>query len=365
MSKYNVVTQKQNNADFDQKKAEYQSALDKYQGLLSSVDTLNPKDIIQGLRLSGTAGKTTETVLQPDDGTAINGIAHWYSHNMNGAFLEVHYSDITGAYYTDMNGATHPIKSVNITYSNLIIGKLKDGRYAYIEPAQGGAWAGLDSFYIKSVDATYEFYDENNQKISFDPGTAWFFLSSLTRWPNNNDGNAQVDPAQDHVEAVQALNGSKLYNIPGGKAKVHANGNAYADPTDAIQHREPYHSYGNGDNIYDHDGGAVLASVSNGMTLKWNLEQNYDPNTGKDVSTTPSLHIKPGESSTTEAQKQDNAKDGGWYYWQVRNDALSNFSLIPPIRKTSSIHYHYDVAQTTFQAEQYTILNAFLHIYYT
>ena len=234
-----IAAQKQNNADFDQKKAEYQSALDKYQSLLSSVDTLNPTDIIQGLHLSGTAGKTTETVLQPDDGTAINGIAHWYSHNMNGVFLEVHYSDITGAYYTDMNGATHPIKSVNITYSNLIIGKLKDGRYAYFEPAQGGAWAGVDSFYIKSVDATYEFYDENNQKINFDPGTAWFFLSSLTRWPSNNDGNAQADPAQDHVEAVQALNGSKLYNIPGGKAKVHANGNAYADPTDAIQHREP------------------------------------------------------------------------------------------------------------------------------
>lgn len=337
-----IDTQKRNNDDFDQKMAEYQSALDKYQSLLSSVDTLNPTDIIQGLHLSGTAGKTTETVLQPDDGTAINGIAHWYSHNMNGAFLKVHYSDITGAYYTDMNGATHPIKSVNITYSNLIIGKLKDGRYAYFEPAQGGAWAGVDSFYIKSVNATYEFYDENNQKINFDPGTAWFFLSSLTRWPSNNDGNAQVDPAQDHVEAVQALNGSKLYNIPGGKAKVHANGNAYADPTDTIQHREPYHSYGDGDNIYDHDGGAVLASVSNGMTLKWNLEQNYDPNIGKDVSTTPSLHIKPGESSATDAQKQDDAKDGGWYYWQVRNDALSNFSLIPPVRKTSSIHYHYN-----------------------
>ncbi|MCU4692827.1 LPXTG cell wall anchor domain-containing protein [Limosilactobacillus reuteri] len=337
-----IDTQKRNDADFDQKMSEYQSALDKYQSLLSSVDTLNPTDIIQGLHLSGTAGKTTETVLQPDDGTAINGLAHWYSHNMNGAFLKVHYSDITGAYYTDMNGATHPIKSVNITYSNLIIGKLKDGRYAYFEPAQGGAWAGVDSFYIKSVDATYEFYDENNQKINFDPGTAWFFLSSLTRWPSNNDGNAQVDPAQDHVEAVQALNGSKLYNIPGGKAKVHANGNAYADPTDAIQHREPYHSYGDGNNIYDHDGGAVLASVSNGMTLKWNLEQNYDPNTGKDVSTTPSLHIRPGESSVTDAQKQDDAKDGGWYYWQVRNDALSNFSLIPPVRKTSSIHYHYN-----------------------
>lgn len=337
-----IDTQKRNDADFDQKMSEYQSALDKYQSLLSSVDTLNPTDIIQGLHLSGTAGKTTETVLQPDDGTAINGLAHWYSHNMNGAFLKVHYSDITGAYYTDMNGATHPIKSVNITYSNLIIGKLKDGRYAYFEPAQGGAWAGVDSFYIKSVDATYEFYDENNQKINFDPGTAWFFLSSLTRWPSNNDGNAQVDPAQDHVEAVQALNGSKLYNIPGGKAKVHANGNAYADPTDAIQHREPYHSYGDGNNIYDHDGGAVLASVSNGMTLKWNLEQNYDPNTGKDVSTTPSLHIRPGESSATDAQKQDDAKDGGWYYWQVRNDALSNFSLIPPVRKTSSIHYHYN-----------------------
>lgn len=42
-----------------------------------------------------------------------------------------------------------------------------------------------------------------------------------------------------------------------------------------------------------------------------------------------------------------------------------NLGVDPILRKTTVIHYHYDVAQTTFQAEQYTILNAFLHIYYT
>lgn len=58
--------------------------------------------------------------------------------------------------------------------------------------------------------------------------------------------------------------------------------------------------------------------------------------------------------------------DQGWHIWWA-NGNLKKTITVPqaPQRKTSEVHYHYDVAQTTFQAEQYTILNAFLHIYYT
>lgn len=344
MKIFSAETQKQNNENFNDEMSRYREALQSYQSKLSSASLLNPSNIIQGLHLSGSAGEMIETTLQPDNGTAINGYAHWYAHNMNGAFLKVHYGDINGAYYTDMQGNTHPIKSADIVYSNLVIGKVRNGLMAFMEPAPGANWGGLDSFYIKSVDATYNFYDENGNRINFEPGTAWMFLSSLTRWANNNDGTLQTDPNQDHIEAVRAVNGTKLYNIPGGKASVHSDGNAYADSKDAFKHREPYHvddSIRN--NVYDHDGGAVLASVSNGMTLNWNLEQTYDPNTGKDVFADPSLHIKPGQTDALDSAKQENAKDGGWYYWQIRNDALSNFALVPPTRKTASVHYHCNV----------------------
>lgn len=293
---------------------------------------MTPDQIIQGLHISKDSNaEMTINTLQPNNDQ--KGTWYGYSHNMNGDFMKVTYSNITNSFYTDMNGVQHPIKKVEITYSNLISGNRRNNMDIWFRPADGTSWGAVDSFYIKSVDAKYDFYDENNQKIDFAPGSAWLFMSSLTRWANNNDGTLQVDPSQDHVEAVQALRGSKLYNIPGGKAKVHADGNAYADPTDAIQHREPYHPTGDGDNIYDHDGGAVLASVSNGMVLQWNIEQNYDPNSGKDKSDTPSLTFT-----------HEDAKDGGWYYFTIKNDTLSKFSVNPPVRKTTSTHYHYNTS---------------------
>lgn len=291
---------------------------------------MTPDQIIQGLHISKDSNaEMTINTLQPNNDQ--KGTWYGYSHNMNGDFMKVTYSNITNSFYTDMNGVQHPIKKVEITYSNLISGNRRNNMDIWFRPADGTSWGAVDSFYIKSVDAKYDFYDENNQKIDFAPGSAWLFMSSLTRWANNNDGTLQVDPSQDHVEAVQALSGSKLYNIPGGKAKVHADGNAYADPTDAIQHREPYHPTGDGDNIYDHDGGAVLASVSNGMVLQWNIEQNYDPNSGKDKSDIPSLTFT-----------HEDAKDGGWYYFTIKNDTLSKFSVNPPVRKTTLTHYHYN-----------------------
>ena len=325
-----IDTQKRNNAEYDKELSDYRSRLTQYQSSLNTATSLTPDQIIQGLHISKDSNaEMTINTLQPNNDQ--KGTWYGYSHNMNGDFMKVTYSNITNSFYTDMNGVQHPIKKVEITYSNLISGNRRNNMDIWFRPADGTSWGAVDSFYIKSVDAKYDFYDENNQKIDFAPGSAWLFMSSLTRWANNNDGTLQVDPSQDHVEAVQALSGSKLYNIPGGKAKVHADGNAYADPTDAIQHREPYHPTGDGDNIYDHDGGAVLASVSNGMVLQWNIEQNYDPNSGKDKSDIPSLTFT-----------HEDAKDGGWYYFTIKNDTLSKFSVNPPVRKTTLTHYHYN-----------------------
>ena len=141
-----------------------------------------------------------------------------------------------------------------------------------------------------------------------------------------------VDPNQDHVEAVKAINGSKLYNLPEGKAVVHADGNAYEDAS-IYTKRIPYHPVGDGDNGYDHDGGAVIASVSNGMTLQWNLQQNYDPNSGKDKADTPSFTVS-----------HEDAKDGGWYYFSIKNNTLNGISMLPPVRKTTEVHYHYNTS---------------------
>ncbi|MCC4395843.1 hypothetical protein LMC00_07800, partial [Limosilactobacillus reuteri] len=322
-------TQKRNNAEFDQASQKYQAQLKKYQDTLSTSQTIVPDQIIQGLKFQKNSNAQMKVEdLQPNQGTAGDG--RWYSNNINGNFLRAIYTNINGAQYTDMNGNVHNINKMIVTYSNLTLGPRFRGMKAWFRPATGTGWGDVDSFYIKSVNATYQFYDGQGNLINFAPGTAWLFLSSLTRWANNNDGNLMVDPSQDHVEAVKAINGSKLYNLPEGKAVVHNDGNAYEDATIYTQ-RIPYHPVGDGDNGYDHDGGAVIASVSNGMTLQWNLQQNYDPNSGRDKADTPSFTVN-----------HEDAKDGGWYYFSIKNNTLNGISMVPPQRKTTEIHYHYN-----------------------
>lgn len=324
-----IDTQKRNNAEFDQASQKYQAQLKKYQDTLSTSQTIVPDQIIQGLKFQKNSNAQMKVEdLQPNQGTAGDG--RWYSNNINGDFLRAIYTNINGAQYTDMNGNVHNINKMIVTYSNLILGPRFRGMKAWFRPATGTGWGDVDSFYIKSVNATYQFYDGQGNLINFAPGTAWLFLSSLTRWANNNDGNLMVDPSQDHVEAVKAINGSKLYNLPEGKAVVHNDGNAYEDATIYTQ-RIPYHPVGDGDNGYDHDGGAVIASVSNGMTLQWNLQQNYDPNNGKDKADSPSF-----------TGSHEDAKDGGWYYFSIKNNTLNGISMIPPTRKTTEVHYHYN-----------------------
>ncbi|OYS86778.1 hypothetical protein CBG24_08840 [Limosilactobacillus reuteri] len=324
-----IDTQKRNNSEFDQASKKYQDQLKKYQDSLATAQTIVPDQIIQGLKFQkNSSAKMQVENLQPNQGTIGDG--RWYSNNMNGDFLRATYTDINGAQYTDMNGNVHNIDKMVVTYSNLVLGPRFRGMKAWFRPATGTGWGDVDSFYIKSVNATYQFYDEQGNPINFAPGTAWLFLSSLTRWANNNDGNLMVDPNQDHVEAVKAINGSKLYNLPEGKAVVHADGNAYEDAS-IYTKRIPYHPVGDGDNGYDHDGGAVIASVSNGMTLQWNLQQNYDPNSGKDKADTPSFTVS-----------HEDAKDGGWYYFSIKNNTLNGISMLPPVRKTTEVHYHYN-----------------------
>lgn len=324
-----IDTQKRNNAEFNQASQKYQAQLKKYQDTLSTSQTIVPDQIIQGLKFQKNSNAQMKVEdLQPNQGTAGDG--RWYSNNINGDFLRAIYTNINGAQYTDMNGNVHNINKMIVTYSNLILGPRFRGMKAWFRPATGTGWGDVDSFYIKSVNATYQFYDGQGNLINFAPGTAWLFLSSLTRWANNNDGNLMVDPSQDHVEAVKAINGSKLYNLPEGKAVVHNDGNAYEDATIYTQ-RIPYHPVGDGDNGYDHDGGAVIASVSNGMTLQWNLQQNYDPNNGKDKADSPSF-----------TGSHEDAKDGGWYYFSIKNNTLNGISMIPPTRKNTEVHYHYN-----------------------
>ena len=313
-----------------QKNTEYEQKLKDYGNYLNGNSTLDPTKVMQGLHLNATAESSTiEDLQQPDKITPAAGnhnADRWYNSNRSGDFLRAIYYNPAQSYYVDFEGNVHKIGKVVVTYSNLVVGPQSNQWNTTnfeVSPTEIGV---IDSFYLKSVTATYDFYDENGNYINFEPGSAWVFLSSLGRWSDWNDSSKKNNPAYDHVEAVQGVSGIKMYDIPNGGAVVHSGNNAYPDSG------QQYESDGKTsfDNPYDHQQGAVIGYISNGLKLCWNLDRNYSP---IDNGVMHSLRYDKN------GNKIQDAGDGGWYYWRFVQ-SYNGFEMLQP--PTSSVSYHYN-----------------------
>ena len=318
-----IAAQKQKNTEYEQK-------LKDYSNYLNGNSTLDPTKVMQGLHLNATAESSTiEDLQQPDKITPAAGnhnADRWYNSNRSGDFLRAIYYNPAQSYYVDFEGNVHKIGKVVVTYSNLVVGPQSNQWNTTnfeVSPTEIGV---IDSFYLKSVTATYDFYDENGNYINFEPGSAWVFLSSLGRWSDWNDSSKKNNPAYDHVEAVQGVSGIKMYDIPNGGAVVHSGNNAYPDSG------QQYESDGKTsfDNPYDHQQGAVIGYISNGLKLRWNLDRNYSP---IDNGVMHSLRYDKN------GNKIQDAGDGGWYYWRFVQ-SYNGFEMLQP--PTTSVSYHYD-----------------------
>lgn len=233
----------------------------------------------------------------------------YYNEDQPGDFFVANYDGLKNSYYVDGVGNKHGIAKMKVVYSNLVLDKARNstGWFGVASPDSQDWWnaylaVGMD--FVKSIDQQFFFYDENGNLINMDPSTTFMPIASLNRWSAWKTG-------PDHIEKVQVLSGGKLYTIPGGNSTLHADG-LYDDKESKDY---PSHAFSNIHN----DGGAGVASISNGVKFRW-------AQTGEDDQ---------GDGAT---------KVNNWYYFTVSTDALDGISMTPPILKTTSAHYHYDVS---------------------
>ena len=316
------TTQKQNNQNFEQEHQKYENELAKYKSQLATATSIDPTKIIENLHFVSEpqASLSVDYVTAPSSKTHAPGegydVGFWggyYNDDQPGTFFVANYEGLKNSYYIDSTGAKHNIAKIKVTYSNLVLDKARNstGWFGVCSPdalmgPEGDDWrnsfiaVGMD--FIKSVDQQFFFYDENGNLIDMDPSTTFMPIASLNR-------RSAWKTGPDHIEKVQVLSGGKLYTIPGGNSTLHADG-LYDDKESKDY---PSHAFSNIGN----DGGAGVASISNGVKFRWTQTGEDDQGDG--------------------ANKVNN-----WYYFTVSTDALDGISMTPPVLKTTSIDYHYD-----------------------
>ena len=328
MPKNTQTTQNRNNQQFDQEHQKYEAELSKYKSQLSTATSIDPTQIIENLHFVSEpqASLSVDYVTQPDSKTHAPGegydVGFWggyYSKDQPGTFFVANYDNLQNSYYVDSNGAKHSIAKMKVVYSNLVLDKARNstGWFGVCSPdalkgPEGDDWknnfiaVGMD--FVKSVDQQFFFYDENGNLINMDPSSTFMPIASLNRWSAWKTG-------PDHIEKVQVLSGGKLYTIPGGNSTLHSDG-LYDDKESKDY---PSHAFSNVKN----DGGAGVASISNGVKFRWTQTGEDDQGDG--------------------ANKVNN-----WYYFTVSTDALNGISMTPPVRKITQTNYHYDTSPIFF-----------------
>lgn len=242
---------------------------------------------------------------------------------MNGEFLKVDFTNFAKSYYIDAKGKKHNIGKITVVYSDLklmnnimqhnnaradfsVDTKYKDGN---------SPWNATNMHYVSSYTQQWFLYDENGALLDLENGTAWLPINSLTRWhsgANWNKGNTGLP--DDHIEEIKALSNAKLYTTPKGYATMHSDGYVYADNiTSGPDKGVP--------NTWNAEGGACIASLSNGAKFNWRVAQY------------------PGADF-----------NGTWNYNESNTDLLTGITITPP---TSTVNYHYDV---NIQKEENLIL---------
>lgn len=328
-----IDTQKRNNTDFENQIKQYKETLANYQKDLTSSVKIDPHKVIENLSINNDAGAigTVDYLQAPsqkinapqasqikDLEGATTSVGGYYDHDLKGDFLRVTFTNFnSNSTYTDMNGISHHIGKIIVTYSNLNLipqqNRNSSQRPAFVvatKSVPGRPWNGVDTLSVLGADQRFDFYDDAGNYIQFIPGTAWMPFGSLTRsW----SGIHMDQYDDDHIEMVKAISNAKLYEIPGGNATLHSDGNVYSDPGYRIQEKGAVNSLGN-------DGGAGIASIQNGATFRLSIQ--------------PFNHSEP--------QGEHNGDTPDWNFFINNTTALEGISLKVPVRKTTSTHYHYN-----------------------
>lgn len=240
-----------------------------------------------------------------------------------GPQLQVTYTHLSGNdTYTDQQGNKHVISKIVRTFSDV-----DDSNLNYV--LQHGSSFTYDPDHIFSIAVCKDpvdgvnlvddikihddYYDQNGQKINIQ-GNAYITASSL----NHGYG----DP--NHLEKAT---GNKIYTLIGSTVTAHSDGWLYSDKN----------------NDFKEYGGSWDPSQHNGKGWDGNREYEYYGAGVIDAADNGGISIR-FHADHTQTYGDD------WGMWGQMSTIIpaTPFNEKKPEPKYSSIHYHYDVAQTTF-----------------
>lgn len=303
-----IATQKQNWEN-------YQKQLDSYKNQLDTSTELDPAKLVQNLTLIGKDPSVIGTVTylqEPAERKPSElSMGGFYTHNMNGEFLKVDFTNFSKSYYIDLNGVKHSIGKVTVIYSDLnLMNSIMQNNHARADfvvdtkyKDGNSPWNAVNTHYVSSYTQQWFLYDENGKLLDLEKGTAWLPINSLTRWHSGaNWGKGDTGLPDDHIEEIKALSNAKLYTTPKGYATMHSDGYVYADNlTSGPDKGVP--------NTWNAEGGACIALLSNGAKFNWRVAQYLDADF-----------------------------NGTWNYNESNTDLLTGITITP---LTSTVHYHY------------------------
>ena len=250
--KKTITTQKQNNSDYQKEMAEYQKALADYKNKIGQKTVLTSSEIAQALKLGEEPNAKANIELLKTGISDANKYGY-ESHDAPSKFLQERLNDSTpGALRLDQSGfkLLHVSSDVaklggnfaKVTYTNLQNSSFAGKKISKIVATYNqltdvwGTWGdgvgyiaisndpyyGTFTYGFGGFGVTYEYYDENGQKINFgdqpDGSGAWISIGSL----NSSGPNGRT-------EAVQLQSPGKLYQLAGSYVTVHPNAGQMAN----------------------------------------------------------------------------------------------------------------------------------------
>lgn len=252
-------------------------------------------------------------------GTVSDCYCYNFKNSINGEAIIATYSNLKHSFYVDDNGKTHHLSKLVRTFSDLTSdpnvdwskqdGAINGGKpYLRIfeDPTEGFIYDNL-----AGITYTDQYYDENGKIINFE-GNAYLAVTSLNNGTNGDVDHEHFNDA--HIEKVKAVNNAKAFSLAGSSITLHNGNTLYSDNNN---------SSGTGEN-----------NMSN-----WDNKKSPNQYYGAGLMR---VH---GDSFTLrfEAFNHSNLEK------PVGNVWATTTTIIPatptPKRKTTQIHYHYDVGK--------------------
>lgn len=248
-----IATQQQNNSDYQKKMAEYQKALADYKNKLGQEVVLTSSEIAQALKLGEEPNAKANIELLKTGISDANRYGY-ESYDVPSRFLQERLHDgSAGALRLDQSGfkllhVSSDVAQLGGNFAKVIYTNLQNSSFAGKKISKivatynqltdvWGTWGdgvgyiaisddpyyGTFTYGFGGFGVTYEYYDENGQKINFgdqsDGSGAWISIGSL-----NSSG-----PRNGRTEAVQLQSPGKLYQLAGSYVTVHPNGGQMAN----------------------------------------------------------------------------------------------------------------------------------------